>query len=173
MLACVSTCGHADMCWYVPTCVNMWNHPQHLWSRPFELYLACWHVSAHMDMPTCADMCRHVPTCAIYLNTSDNDHLHLIWMLACVSICGHADVCWYVPICADMCQHVKPPSAPLIIGIIGAENDVTCRHMSAHVCTCRHVTRCRHMPTCAGTYVPASWLWHSLVKTLVCQATFY
>ena len=70
MLTYVSTFGHADMCWYVPTCAdmcrhaNMWNHSQHLWYQSFETYLACWHVSAHFDMPTCADMCRHVPICA-------------------------------------------------------------------------------------------------------------
>ena len=115
MAACVSTCGHADMCWYVPTCANTWNHSQHLWYQPFEIYLECWHVSAHLDMPTCADMSRHVPTCAdmsrhvptcdINIDTSYSDHLHLIWMLPCVSICGHAGMCCYVPTCADMWNH--------------------------------------------------------------------
>ena len=112
MLACVSTCGHADMCWYVPTCANTWNHSQHHWYQPFEIYLECWHVSAHLDMPTyadmcrhvprCADMCRHVPTCDINIDTSYSNNLDLIWMLACVSTFGHADMCWYVPACAGM-----------------------------------------------------------------------
>ena len=85
MLTCVSTGGNADMSWYVPTCANMLNHSPHLWYQPFEPYLACWHVSAHLDMPTCADMCRHVLTCAdmcqhvtLFLTQSYSDHLDLI-----------------------------------------------------------------------------------------------
>ena len=78
MLACVSICGHADVCWYVPTCANIWNHSQHLWYQPFEPYFACRHVSAHLDMPTCADMCRHMPTCDINHDTSYSNRLNLI-----------------------------------------------------------------------------------------------
>ena len=118
MLAYVSPCGHADMCWYMPACANMWNHSQHLWYQPFEPHLACWHVSATVDM-TCADMCRHVVTCQ-HATLISTPLIDLIQMLACVSTCGHADMCWYVPTCPGMCQHVKPLSAPLIptIGIL-------------------------------------------------------
>ena len=54
----------ADICRHVPACANMWNHSQHLWYQPFETCLAYWHVSAHLDMPTCTDMYQHVLTCA-------------------------------------------------------------------------------------------------------------
>ena len=67
---------HADVCQYIwtcqrmPTCANMC-HVQvcaNMWKQlPAPLIptiwtlSACWHVSAHLDMPTCADM---LPTCA-------------------------------------------------------------------------------------------------------------
>ena len=54
----------ANMCRHVPACASMWNHSQHLWYQPFETYLACWHMSAHLNMSTCADMCWYVLTCA-------------------------------------------------------------------------------------------------------------
>ena len=71
MLACVSTCGHADMCWYVPTCADI--------SRYVPTYdiilstsdtnhldlcsmLACVSTCGHADMLPlmCADMSQHV-----------------------------------------------------------------------------------------------------------------
>ena len=69
----------ADMCRHMPTCADI-----------------CRHVL------TCADKCRHVPTCDINHDTSDSDHLDLNWVLACVSVCGHAGMCLYVPTCAGM-----------------------------------------------------------------------
>ena len=140
MLACVSICGHTGMCWYVPACANMWNHSQHLWYQPFETYLPCWHVSAHLDMPTCADMCRHVPTCDINHDTSYSDHLDFIYMPACVSTCGHADMCLYVPACANMCNHSQH------LWYQPFETYLECWHVSAHLdiltCAdmCQHVT---------------------------------
>ena len=167
MWACVSICGHAGMCWYVSTCGEMWNHFQHLWYQPFETYLACWHVSANWDMPMCADMCRHVltcadmyrhvPTCDINHDTSYSDHLDLIWMLACVSICGHAGMCWYVPTCAGMCEHVKPLSAPLIPTIWNLSCMLACVSKLGHADVCWYVPACAgmcwHVPTCAN-------MWH-------------
>ena len=142
----------ADLCRHVPTCANMWSHSQHLWYQPFETYLECWHVSAHLDMPTCACMCRHVPTCDINHDTSDSDHLDLIWMLACVSICGHVGVCWYVPICTGMCEHVKPLSAPLIPTIWNLSCMLACVSKLGHANVCWYVPACadmfRHVPTC-------------------------
>ena len=70
MLACTSTFEHADMCWYVPTCADMCYMCRHvtLTLTPLIAIILtlsrCWYVSAHLDMPTCADMCRHVLTCA-------------------------------------------------------------------------------------------------------------
>ena len=139
MQACVSTCGHADMCWYVPTCASMWNHSQHLWYQPFETYLACWHVSAHLDMPICACMCWHVPTCDINLDTSDSSHLDLIWMLACVSICGHADMCWHVPTCDINLDTSYSDQLDLI-------------WMLACVSICGHAGMCWNVPACANMW---------------------
>ena len=110
-LAGVSTCGHAGMCWYVPTCADMCRHVlicshmcQHVTSPsapmiPIISTLSAFYysyVSAHVDMPTCADMCRYVPTCSITLGISDTNHFDLISMLARVSTCGHADMCRHV-----------------------------------------------------------------------------
>ena len=139
MLACLSICGH------MPTCADMWNKSQHLWFQPFETYLQCWHASAHLDMPTCAGMCRHVPTCDIDLDTCHSDHLDLIWMLACVSICGHAGMCWYVPTCAGMCQHVKPLSAPLITTIWKLSCMLACVSKLGHADMCWYVPACADM----------------------------
>ena len=148
----------ADMCRHVPTCANTWNHSQHLWYQPFE----CWHVAAHLDMPTCADMSRHVPTCTdmsrrvptydINIDTFYSDHLDLIWMLACVSICGHAGMCWYVPTCADMWNHsqhlwYQPFETYLACWHVSANADMPiCADMCRHVLTCADM--CRHVPTC-------------------------
>ena len=45
--------------------------------------------------------------------------------------------------CADICQHADKIQ---LIGIIWAKNDVTCRHMSAHVGMLPGVDTCRHVP---------------------------
>ena len=150
ILACVSICGNVDMCWYVPTCANTWNHSQHLCNQPFEIYLECWHVSAHSDMPTCADMSRHVPTCAdmsrhvptcdINIDTSYSDHLHLIWMLPCVSICGHAGMCWYVPTC-DINLDTSDSDHFYLIWMLA------CVSICGHMPTCADM--CRYVLTCA------------------------
>ena len=58
--------GHADMCRYVLICADMCQHVVSL-SVPLIPIIwtlfACWHVSTHVDMPTCVNMCRHVPMC--------------------------------------------------------------------------------------------------------------
>ena len=108
-LACVSTCGHADMCWCVPTCANMYHHPRHLWYQQCGPYLhadMCQHMWTCRHVLICADMWWYVPTCDITLGTCDTNHLDLTSKLACVNTCGHADMCWCVPTCADMCRHV-------------------------------------------------------------------
>ena len=145
MPACVSTCGHADMCWYVPTCANMWNHPQHLWYRPFEIYLECWHVSAHLDMLTCVDMSRHVPTCDINIDTSYSDHLDLIWMLACVSVCRHGDMCWYVPTCETTLSTSDTNHLKLILHAGMCQQIGTCRYVPICADMCWHVLTCADM----------------------------
>ena len=165
MLVCVSTCGHADMCWYVPTCAGKCQLVKPLlapliptiWTLPcmlarvstFGLNILFMQgavyinydtplVTAHLDMPTCTDMCRHV---TLNLDTFDSGHLDLIWILGCVSICGHADMCWYVLTCAGMYQHVKPLSAPLIPTIW------TLPCMLARVSTFGHADMCWYVPT--------------------------
>ena len=158
-------CKHLWTCRHVLICADMCQHVKPL-SAPListiwnlSWMLACW----HLDMPTCADMCRHVPTCAdmcrhvptcdINLDTSYSDHLDLIWMLACVSICGHVGMCWYVPTCAfaGMCQHVKPLSPPLIPIIWNLSCMLACVSKLGHADMCWYVPACadmcRHMPT--------------------------
>ena len=122
MLTYVSTCGHADMCWYVLICADM-----------------CRHVLM------CADMCRYVPTCNITLGTSDTNHLDLITMLARVSTCGHADMCWHVPTYTDTWHHFRPLWYQWLGSYLHAD---ICQHMW----TCWHVLICTDMcpyvPTC-------------------------
>ena len=181
------SCRHVviwtDMC-YVPTCADMCQHVTSLsaplipiiWTLPTS-----WYVSAHVDMPTCADMyrhvlmcadmCRYVPTCTSTLGISDTNHLDLICMLACVSSCGHADMCWYVPTCADMCWHVTSLSAPLIPIIwtlptswyVSAHVDMpTCADMYRHVPTCADM--CQHVLALSASLIPTIWTlsacWH-------------
>ena len=133
------------MCQHIWTCrhVLFVDMCQHVASLPVPLIptiwtlSACWHVPAHMDMPTCA-ICRYVPTCSVTLGTSDTNHLDLICMLVCVSTYGHADMCWYVPTCVGMCQqHVTSLPTPMIPIILTLS---ACCHVSAHMWTCQHVT---------------------------------
>ena len=193
MLACVRTYGHADMCWYVPTCADMCQHVASL-SAPLLPTIwtlsACLHVSAHMDMPTCADMCRHVLTCADmcqHVASRSSPLMPTIWTLSpCWYVSAHADMCWYVPTgaemwhnprhlctnhfdficiryyvsahvdmpnmcqyvptCADMCQHVVSLSVPLILMIWTL---FACWHVSTHVDMPTCVNMCRHVPMCA------------------------
>ena len=119
----------------------------------------CWHVSAHVEMPTCADMCRYVPTCSITLGISDANHLDLICMLACVSTCGHADMCWYVPTCADMCQDVASFSAPLIPTIWTLP---PCWHVSAHVDMPICAYMCQHVTSLSAPMIPIIWTWSAI-----------
>ena len=155
-------CQRMWTCRHVLICADMSQHVaslsaslmQNIWTLS-----ACWYVSAHMDMPTCAamsrhvlictdmcrhvliwaDMCRYVPTYSITLGTSDTNHLDLTWMLACVSTFGHSDMCWYVPTCADMCRHV--PKCTITLGISDTNPlDLLC--MLACVSTCGHADMC-------------------------------
>ena len=135
----------ADMWRHVPTCETTisTSDTNHL-KRNLHAGM-CQHISTCRHVLICAGMCWHVPTCDINLDTSgtrlmwtiwtslsavrerplylithsldtsDSSHLDLIWMLACVSICGRADMCWYVLTCADICQHVTLTSTPLIV----------------------------------------------------------
>ena len=60
-------------------------------------------------------------------------------MLAHVGTCQHILAHVGMSTCADTywnADHVQ------MIGIIGAESDVTCWHMSAHISTYRHVHMC-------------------------------
>ena len=164
MQACVSTFRHvlicANMCWHVPACANMLNHSPHLWYQRFELYLVCRHLSAHLDMPTCADVCRHVLTYSITFGTSDTKHLDLTSKLACVSTCRHADMCWCVPTCADMYQHVPSPSATLIPTM----RTLSARwHVSAHVVMPTCADMCRHVLICADMWHHSWHLWYQSV----------
>ena len=141
----------ANMCGHVPASANMWNHSQHIWYQPFETYLACCHVSAHMDMPHVlkfAGTCWHVPTCDINLDTSDSDNLYLIWMLACVSICGHVDMCWYVSTCADICRH--EPTCDINLDTFDSSH-LDPIGMLACVSICGNADMCWYVPTYDAT----------------------
>ena len=174
MLLCVSTCGHADMC-------------QHVASLSAFLIQTIWalsprcHVSAHMDMPTCADMSRHVLTCA--------DMWHHFWPIwyqwvgsyLHADICQHMWTCWYVPTCADMCRHVLicadmcryVPTCNVSITISTPDSnqlDLICTwQVSAHVempaCAdmCRHVLiyadMCQYVTSLWAPIIPIIWTW--------------
>ena len=138
MLACVSTFGHADMCWHVPTYdINLvTSDSDHLYLIQMLACVSnCEHANMCSYVPACADMCRHVPTCGIDLDTSDSDHLDLIQMLECVSTFGHA----------DMCQHVKPLSVPLIRTIWILSCMLACVSTFGHAIMCQHVLTCVDM----------------------------
>ena len=146
-----------DMCRHVLTCADMSALSRHFRWRSFIPNLdavMCQYLWTCRHVLICADMCWHVPTCAINFDTSYSDHLDLIWMLACVSICGHAGMCWYVPTCAGMCQHVKPLSAPLI----------PTNHLKLilHAGMCQLIGTCRYVLICAGMcwHVPCANMWH-------------
>ena len=177
MLACVSTYGHADMCWYVRTCADMCQHVASLSAPLMQTNLnlsACRYVSAHMDMPTRADMSRHVLICAdmcqhvaSLLVPRIPTILDLICKLVCVSTYRHADMCWYEPTCADMCrhvltcagmcQHVTSLSAPLIPTIWTLP---TSWYVTAHVDMPTCADMCRRVPICANMYHHSRHLWY-------------
>ena len=131
MLTCASTCGHADMCWYVPTSVDI-----------------------------CANVCWHVQVCApceTTLGNYDTNNFDLACIPVCVSTCGCADMCWYVPTCADMCrhvltcadmfQHVTSFSTPLIPNIWTL---FPYGRVSAHMGMPTRADMSRHVPICAN-----------------------
>ena len=146
---CVSTCGHADMCWYVPTCANMCHHSRYVWYEPFGPYLhagMCRHIWTCRHVLICADMCQHVASFSAPL-------IPTIWTLPpCWHVSAHVDMpkcanmCRHVPTCANIWHHSRhlwyqPFGFLLHVGM--------CQHMW----TCRHVTAgvCRHVPTCSIT----------------------
>ena len=147
MLACVSTFGHADMCWYVPTCADMCRHVT-LTLKPLIATLSrCWHVSAPVDMLISADMCQHVKLLSAPLIPTIRT---LSWMLACVSTFGHADMCWYVPACGDMCRLATLISTLQIVIIYTLSG---CWHVSVsgHADMCWYVPICADMCWCVPT----------------------
>ena len=95
--ACMWACRHvlicADLCWHVPT-LSVLVGPIISTLLGADI-LECAGMCQHLET------CRHVPIYDVTLGTFDINHLDLIWMLACVNTCGHADMCWYVPTCAD------------------------------------------------------------------------
>ena len=126
----------ADMCWYGPTCANMYHQSQHLWCKPFGPYLhagmcqhiwTCRHVLICADMswygPTCADMCQHIASLSAPL-------IPTIWTL---SPCWHVSAQVDMPICADMCRHV--PTYDITLGTYATNHlDMIC--IPVRVSTC-------------------------------------
>ena len=131
-------------------------------------------VYINYDTPSCdstfghADMCWHVPTCAINLDTSDNEHLDLIWILACVSICGHADMCWYVPICADMCRYVPTCETTL------STSDTNHLNLILHAGMCQHIWTCQLSSITAHTsnVISNLTMWGSLENVWLMWVSF-
>ena len=142
-------CQHMWTCRYVLICADMCQHVTSL-SAPMIPIIWTWsafqYVSAHVDMPTCANMCWHVPTCAnmyhhsrhlwyepfeAYLRAGMCQH---IWTCRHVLIC--ADMCWYWPTCANMYHHSRhlwyEPFGPYL-----------------HAGMCQHIWTCRHVLICA------------------------
>ena len=157
-LACVSTCGHADMCQHVSSLSAYL-------IRTLWILSACWHVSAHVDMPTCANMYHHsrhiwYEPFGPYLHAGMHQH---IWTCRHVLIC--ADMCRHVLICADMCQHVASLSAPLLPTILTFYLHAG---MCQHIWTCRHVLictdMCQHVASLSAPLIPTIWTlppsWH-------------
>ena len=106
MLACVSTFGHANISWYVPTCADMCRHVPTCdinidtsYSDHLDLIwmLACVSISGH------AGMCWYVPTCA---NMWNHSHHLLYQPFVTYLACWHVSTNWDMPTCADMCRHV-------------------------------------------------------------------
>ena len=96
---------------------------------------ACPHVLTHSSMQTRSKwLVSEVPREMLVLYVDTYRH-----MSAHIGTCRHISAHVSMSTCADICQHADKIQ---IIGIIGAENDVTCRHMSAHASTCRHVHKC-------------------------------
>ena len=119
----------------------------------------CWHMSAHVDMPTCADMCQHVASLSASL-------MQTIWTLsACWYVSAHmdmptwADLSRHVLTCAKMWHHSRhlwyQPFGPYLQA-----------GMCQHMWTCRHVLICadicQHVPSLTASLIPTIW-------TLSCQ----
>ena len=143
-LACVSTCGHADMCRHVPTCNITLGISD---TNPLDItcMLAC--VST-LDMPTCADMCRHLLICVDMCQHVPSLSVSLIRTLSTVSACWHVSAHLDMPTCADMCRHVS--TCRITLGTSDANQfDLIC--MLACVSTYGHADVCWHVPTCSIT----------------------
>ena len=157
MLACVSTCGHSDICWYVPTSETTLSTSD---TNHLKLILhagMCQQIGTCRYVLICAGMCWHVPTCANMWHYSR----HLWWRsfrsYLHAGMCQHLWTCRHVLICADMCQHVKPPSSPLISTIWNLSWMLACVSTFGHANICWYVPTCAemcwHVPTCAN-------MWH-------------
>ena len=151
------------MCRYVPTC-----NVSITISTPDsnQLDLICtWQVSAHVEMPACADMCRHVLICADMCQHVTSLSAPMIPIISTFSafyyVSAHVDM----PICADMCQHVTSLSASLI-QIIWTLSP--CWHVSALVDMPTCADMCRHMPTCDIIFGP----YDTNDLDLICMLTY-
>ena len=92
----------ADMCWYMPTCANMWHHSGLLLYQSFgpDLHSSmCKHMWTCRHVSICADMCGHVQICA---NMWNHSLIPTIWTLSPLEVPPCADMCRHVPICANM-----------------------------------------------------------------------
>ena len=116
ILLCVSTCGHADICWYVPTCADMCQHVASLSASLIQIIwtlFPCWRVSVHKDMPTCVDVCQHVTSLSAPLiptiwNWSAFQYvLAHVGMPTCADMCRHVLTCRHVSMCANMWHHSR------------------------------------------------------------------
>ena len=142
----VSAHGHADLCWYVPTCVGMCQHVTSLPTPMIPIILtlsACRHVSAHVWT------CQHVISLPAPLK-------RIIWTLsACWLVLVHEDMqtstdMWRrVLTCADICRHVQICS--ITLGTFGT-NHLDPVGMLACISTCGHAPMCRHLPACANMW---------------------
>ena len=153
-------CQYQWTCRYVLTCADMCQHVTITSTSLIAIIYTlsrCWHVSAHLDMRTCADKCRHVPTCDINHDTSYSDHLDLIWMLACVSICGHVGMCWYVPTC-DFNFDTSDSDHFYLIWMLA------CVSICGHMRTCADM--CRYVMTCAEICQHVTLLSTSLIAII-------
>ena len=117
-------------------------------------------MSAHVDMPTCADMCRHVLICADmcqHVASLSAPLMPTILTYLHAGMCQHIWTCRHVLICADMCWHV--PTCSIILGTSDT-NHLDLTSMLACVSTCGHADMCWYVPTCANMWHHSQHLWY-------------
>ena len=186
MSICADTCQHADKvqmvgsrgaesdatCWHMSTCPNVLTHASMQISEVPGVVSTCWHIPAHVST------CWHMTVCA-YVLTHVSMEIRLKWLVSevlivmshvgtCRHVSAHINTC-RISTCADTYWNADQVQ---MIGITGAESDVTCWHVSTHISTFRHISAHVGMYTCADTCQRADKVWMVGIRGAESDATY-